>query len=96
MGVRARDGARVSKAVSRAEDDPLRPGRKLKRYKGTILWFDYAKARGLIGREEAEDVTVLISAFRGPRPRTLAVGQRVEFEIVRSLAGLRAIDVVLC
>lgn len=96
MGVRARDGARASKAAGKAEDDPIQPGRKLKRYKGIILWFDYTKARGLIGRMEAEDVTVLISGFRGPRPGTLAAGQRVEFEIVRSLAGLRAIDVVLC
>jgi CspA family cold shock protein len=51
---------------------------------GTVKWFSDEKGYGFIERENGEgDVFVHHSAIQGEGFKTLAEGQRVEFEVVQ-------------
>jgi cold shock protein len=58
---------------------------------GTVKWFNDAKGFGFITREGGgEDVFVHFSAIQMDGFKSLAEGQRVEFELVRGDKGLQA------
>ena len=60
---------------------------------GTVKWFSNEKGYGFIERSEGEDVFVHFSAIQGNGFKSLAEGDRVEFEIVQGQKGPQAADV---
>lgn len=60
---------------------------------GTVKWFNEAKGFGFIQQEGGDDVFVHYSAIQGDGFKTLAEGERLEFDIVRGPKGLQAANV---
>ena len=60
---------------------------------GTVKWFNEAKGFGFISQESGEDVFVHFSAIAGDGFKTLADGDRVEFEVTQGQKGLAAANV---
>ena len=55
---------------------------------GSVKWFNESKGFGFIQRDDGEsDCFVHHSAIQGAGFRTLAEGQRVEFEVVEGQKG---------
>jgi CspA family cold shock protein len=80
---------------------PQNPGRRSKdfsdmqsdtvRQSGTVKWFNDAKGFGFITPEDgSEDVFVHFSAVIADGFKSLAEGQRVEYEVFQSEKGLQA------
>lgn len=62
---------------------------------GTVKWFNDDKGFGFITRDDGEkDVFVHHSAIQGDGFRTLAEGQKVEFDVVQGQKGPAAENVV--
>jgi len=61
---------------------------------GTVKWFNESKGYGFIVREHGADVFVHHAAIIMEGHRTLAEGDRVEFEVVEGPKGLQAKNVV--
>ena len=58
---------------------------------GTVKWFNDAKGFGFITPEEGgEDIFVHFSSILADGFKSLAEGQKVEFEVVRGDKGLQA------
>ena len=64
------------------------------RITGTIKWFDAGKGYGFIARDGGADVFVHQSAIQAEGYRTLAEGQRVEFEVEQGPKGAKANNVI--
>ena len=60
---------------------------------GTVKWFNDAKGFGFITEEGGEDIFVHFSEIKGEGFRTLAEGQRVEFEVTSGPKGKKAANV---
>jgi cold shock protein len=60
---------------------------------GTVKWFNEAKGFGFIQQEGGEDVFVHYSAISGDGFKTLAEGERLEYDIVQGPKGLQAANV---
>jgi CspA family cold shock protein len=60
---------------------------------GTVKWFNEKKGFGFIQQENGEDVFVHFSSIKGDGFRTLAEGERVQFEIAKGPKGLHAVSV---
>ena len=60
---------------------------------GTVKWFNDAKGFGFIAQENGEDVFCHHTAIQSDGFRTLAEGQRVEFDVKRGPKGLQAENV---
>ncbi|MBI4635848.1 MAG: cold-shock protein [Candidatus Rokubacteria bacterium] len=60
---------------------------------GTVKWFNDAKGYGFITQEGGEDVFVHYSAIQGQGFKSLAEGDRVEFEVTKGPKGLQAANV---
>lgn len=63
------------------------------RTQGTVKWFNDAKGFGFITRESGPDVFVHFSAVQANGFKSLAEGDRVEFDIVQGQKGPQAADV---
>jgi cold shock protein len=66
----------------------------MERIKGTVKWFNDAKGFGFISREGGSDVFVHYSAVTSSGFKSLAEGDKVEFEIVEGQKGPQAANVV--
>ena len=60
---------------------------------GTVKWFNDAKGYGFISQEGGEDVFLHFSAIQAQGFKSLAEGERVEFEVARGPKGLQAANV---
>ncbi|HZS32536.1 MAG TPA: cold-shock protein [Methylomirabilota bacterium] len=60
---------------------------------GLVKWFNDAKGYGFITQEDGQDVFVHYSAIQGSGFRSLAEGDKVEFEVTRGPKGLQASNV---
>ena len=67
---------------------------EMARITGTVKWFNDAKGFGFISHEGGPDVFVHFSAIQSSGFKSLAEGDRVEFEIVQGQKGPQAADVV--
>ncbi len=63
-------------------------------FEGTIKWFNEKKGYGFIKRENGPDVFVHYSAIASDGFRTLAEGERVQFDLEEGDKGLKAVNVV--
>ncbi len=61
---------------------------------GTVKWFNDSKGYGFITPEEGEDVFVHHTAIQGEGFKSLAEGDKVEFEIEAGEKGSKAANVV--
>ena len=57
---------------------------------GTVKWFSNEKGYGFIQQDGGEDVFVHLSEIQGDGYKSLAEGQRVEFEVAQGNKGLQA------
>ena len=60
---------------------------------GTVKFFNATKGYGFITQEGGEDVFVHYSAIQAQGFKSLAEGDRVEFEVTRGPKGLQAANV---
>ena len=60
---------------------------------GTVKWFNESKGFGFIEQESGPDVFAHFSAITGSGFKTLAEGQRVEFEVTQGPKGPQAANV---
>jgi CspA family cold shock protein len=60
---------------------------------GTVKWFDEKKGFGFIEKDSGGDVFVHYSAIQRSGFKTLAEGQRVEFDVVQGKKGPAAENV---
>lgn len=60
---------------------------------GTVKWFNDSKGYGFISQENGEDVFVHHTAIQMDGFRSLAEGDRVEFEVTKGPKGLQAQNV---
>ena len=61
---------------------------------GTVKWFDESKGFGFIAQESGPDVFAHHSAIQSNGFRTLAEGQRVEFNVTQGAKGPQASNIV--
>ena len=65
----------------------------MERISGTVKWFSRTKGYGFINQPNGSDVFVHFSAISGTGFKSLAEGDRVEFEVVQGQKGPQAADV---
>lgn len=63
-------------------------------FEGKVKWFNESKGFGFIEQDNGPDVFVHHSAIQSEGFKTLAEGQRVQFDIVEGEKGPKAANVV--
>ncbi|MFA5354589.1 MAG: cold-shock protein [Thermodesulfovibrionales bacterium] len=63
-------------------------------FEGKVKWFNEAKGFGFIQQDSGPDVFVHYSSIQNDGFKTLAEGQRVQFDIVEGDRGPKASNVV--
>lgn len=66
----------------------------MSRSTGTVKWFNDAKGYGFIERQGGKDLFVHFSSIQGEGFKSLAEGERVEFDIVEGPKGPAAENVI--
>ena len=61
---------------------------------GTVKWFNDSKGFGFISQENGDDVFVHHTAIEGEGFKSLAEGDKVEFEVTKDQKGYKASKVV--
>jgi len=61
---------------------------------GRVKWFNDSKGYGFIEQEGGKDIFVHYTAIEGEGFKSLAEGQKVEFEIIDGAKGPQAAKVV--
>jgi CspA family cold shock protein len=61
---------------------------------GRVKWFNDSKGYGFIEQEGGRDIFVHYTAIQGDGFKSLAEGQKVEFEIIEGAKGPQATQVV--
>ena len=61
---------------------------------GTVKWFNDKKGFGFISQDNGDDVFVHQTSIQGEGFRTLAEGDKVEFEVMKDQKGYKATKVV--
>ena len=61
---------------------------------GTVKWFNDKKGFGFISQDDGQDVFVHQTSIQGEGFRTLAEGDKVEFEVIKDEKGYKATNVV--
>ena len=61
---------------------------------GTVKWFNDSKGFGFISQEDADDVFVHHTSIQAEGFKSLAEGDKVEFELVKDEKGFKATNVV--
>jgi CspA family cold shock protein len=64
------------------------------RLTGRVKWFNDSKGYGFIEQEGGRDIFVHYTAIQGEGFKSLAEGQKVEFEIIEGAKGPQATQVV--
>jgi CspA family cold shock protein len=59
-------------------------GGELSMANGTVKWFNDKKGFGFISQDNGDDVFVHQTSIQGEGFRTLAEGDKVEFEVIRT------------
>ena len=60
----------------------------------TVKWFNDKKGFGFISQDNGQDVFVHQTSIQGEGFRTLAEGDKVEFEVIKDEKGYKATNVV--
>ena len=60
---------------------------------GTVKWFNNQKGYGFISDEQGNDVFVHFSGLKMEGFKTLAEGEKVEFEVIQGEKGPQAVNV---
>ncbi|MDI6800627.1 MAG: cold-shock protein [Thermodesulfovibrionales bacterium] len=63
-------------------------------FEGKVKWFNESKGFGFIQRDNGQDVFVHYFSIQGDGFKTLAEGQRVQFDVVEGERGPKATNVV--
>ncbi|MDY0267866.1 cold-shock protein [Trichloromonas sp.] len=61
---------------------------------GTVKWFNDAKGFGFIQQDNGPDVFAHFSAITGEGFKSLAEGQRVQFDVIEGQKGPQAANIV--
>ncbi len=61
---------------------------------GTVKWFNDSKGFGFISQDNGDDVFVHQTSIQTEGFRTLAEGDKVEFEVTKDQKGFKATNVV--
>jgi CspA family cold shock protein len=61
---------------------------------GSVKWFNDKKGFGFISQDNGDDVFVHQTSIQGEGFRTLAEGDKVEFEVMKDQKGYKATNVV--
>ena len=61
---------------------------------GTVKWFNDKKGFGFISQDNGDDVFVHQTSIQGEGFRTLAEGDKVEFDVMKDAKGFKASNVV--
>ncbi|MBI5967223.1 MAG: cold-shock protein [Deltaproteobacteria bacterium] len=64
------------------------------RITGRVKWFNDSKGYGFIEQDGGKDIFVHYTAIQGEGFKSLAEGQKVEFEIIEGPKGPQATNVV--
>lgn len=62
---------------------------------GTVKWFNDEKGFGFIEQESGPDVFAHFSAIQDEGFKSLAEGQRVQFEVENGQKGLQAANIIV-